>query len=58
MYIKTRDVRINPEKLEAYLAEGDSVVTFHLSSGTDISIDYGSKIARDNALALLDTIVA
>lgn len=58
MYIKTRDVRINPEKLEAYLGNGDTLVTFYLDSGTEISIDYGTKEARDNALSLLDSIVA
>lgn len=57
MYIKTRDVRINTDSLEAYLVEGDSVVTFHLASGTDISIDYGTKVARDAALVLIDSMV-
>lgn len=57
MYIKTRDVRINPIKLEAYLADSDTGVTFYLDSGAEISIDYGTKEARDNALSLLDNIV-
>lgn len=57
MYIKTKGVRINSDKLEAYLLEGDTSVTFYLSSGTDITIDYGTLESRDNALALLDTVI-
>lgn len=56
MYIKTRNVRFKEEALEAYVIQ-DCVITFHLVSGTEISIDYGTKEAVEKALKNIDDII-
>lgn len=56
MFIKTRNTMINTQALEAITTNGN-VVTFHMANN-DISIDYGSSSALENALAGIDELLA
>lgn len=56
MFIKTRNTTINTQALEAITTKG-TVITFHMSNN-DISIDYGSSSALENALACIDDLLA
>jgi len=56
MYIKTRNVRIKQDAIEAIIPSG-TVITFHLVSGSEVSIDYGSTEAVNVALDNLDSLI-
>jgi hypothetical protein len=56
MYIKTRNVTIKEEALEAYITSG-TAITFHLVSGTEITVEYTTTEAVERALSNLNHII-
>lgn len=55
MFIKTRNTTINTQVLEAITTNG-TIVTFHMANN-DISIDYGTSSALENALSCIDELL-
>lgn len=55
MFIKTRNTTINTQALEAITTRG-TVVTFHMANN-DISIDYSTTMALENALSCIDALL-
>jgi hypothetical protein len=56
MFIKTRNVTINTELLEATIVKG-TVIVFYFTSGNEIEVNYGSKEALDNATTALEAVL-
>jgi hypothetical protein len=56
MFIKTRNVTINTELLEATIIKGTAIV-FYFTSGNEIEVNYGSQEALDNATTALEAVL-